>query len=129
MGHNPAGHTVLKPDLPFDPELVFTLTCDNDKDGWGHSMQVLPDGTADYVAHRPHQLDKVVRWIARHGDQDALGFAMPATSEPEGYIAEKAKGNVKVLAAHSAWRADFLIGALTEVEARKMEGKINDILG
>jgi hypothetical protein len=92
-------------------------------------MHILPDGTADYVAHRPAQLDKVVRWIARHGDQDALGFAMPATSEPEGYIAEKAKGNVRVLPAHAQWRADFEIGALSAVEAQQVEEKINKVLG
>jgi uncharacterized protein DUF4432 len=129
MGRNPAGHTVLKPGLPFNPELVFTLTYDADEAGWAHSMHMLPDGTADYVAHRPDQLDKVVRWIARPGDQDALGFAMPSTSEPEGYIAEKAKGNVRVLPAHAQWRADFGIGALTAVEAQQMEGKIDKILG
>lgn len=129
MGRNPAGHTILRPELPFNPELVFTLTCDADETGWAHSMHVLPDGTADYVAHRPDQLDKVVRWIARPGDQDALGFAMPSTSEPEGYLAEKAKGNVRVLPAHAQWRADFEIGALTAVEARQMEERINKVLG
>jgi len=129
MGRNPAGHVVLKPDLPFDPELVFTLTYDADETGWAHSMQVLPDGSADYVAHQPNQLNKVVRWIARPSDQDAIGFAMPSTAEPEGYFAEKAKGNVKVLAAHAQWRADFEIGALAVDEARKMEAKIGKILG
>jgi hypothetical protein len=129
MGRNPAGHTVLKPELPFDPELVFTLTYDEDEAGWAHSMQVLPDGRADYVAHRPDQLDKVVRWIARPSDQDALGFAMPSTSEPEGYLAEKAKGNVKVLPGHAQWGAEFEIGALTAVEAQHMEEKIDKILG
>lgn len=128
MGCNPAAHTVLKPDLPFDPELVFTLTCDADEAGWAHSMQVLPDGTADYVAHRPDQLDKVVRWIARPSDQDALGFAMPSTSEPEGYTAEKAKGNVRVLPARAQWRADFQIGVLSAGEALRIEQKINQIL-
>ena len=128
MERDPTGHIVLKPDLPLDPELVFTLTCDADEAGWAHSMHVLPDGAADYVGHRPDQLDKVVRWIARPSDQDALGFAMPSTSEPEGYIAEKAKGNVRVLPARAQWQADFEIGALTAAEARQMEEKISRIL-
>ena len=54
---------------------------------------------------------------------------MPSTSEPEGYIAEKAKENVRVLPAHAQWRADFESGALTAVEAEQMEGKIDKILG
>ena len=69
-----------------------------DDEGWAHSMQVHPDGSADFIRHRPEQLDKGVRWIYRSPDQDALGIILPATAEPEGYTAEKAKGNVKVLA-------------------------------
>ena len=93
-----------------------------------HSLQILPDGTADYVAHRPDQLDKVVRWIARPADHDALGLALPATAGPEGYTVEKSKGNVKVLAADGEWRADLEIGALSAREAKGMEGKIAKIL-
>ncbi|MEI7903234.1 MAG: DUF4432 family protein, partial [bacterium] len=129
MAVHPEKHNVLKPELPFNPELVFTITYDTDENGWAHSMQVLPDGTADYVAHRPDQLDKAVRWIARPGDMDALGFAMPSTSEPEGYTAEKRKGNVKVLPGGAQWRADFVVGTLNAEDAKKTEQKINRILG
>ena len=128
MARNPAKHNVLQPGMPFNPELVLTLAYIADEAGWAHSMQILPDGAADYVAHRPDQLDKVVRWIARPDDHDALGLALPATAGPEGYTAEKSQGNVKVLAAHGEWRADIEIGALSSVEARLMEGKIEKIL-
>jgi hypothetical protein len=128
IARNPAVHTVLRPDLPFNPEVVLTIAYDADESGWAHSMQVLPDGTADYVAHRPDQLDKVVRWIARPVDQEALGFALPATSEPEGYTAEKAKGNVKILPARAQWRADLEIGLLTAPEAQRMEQRIDQVL-
>jgi monosaccharide-transporting ATPase len=37
---------------------------------------------------------------------------MPATAEPEGYTAEKAKGNLRQIAAKSQWRCDFVIGLL-----------------
>jgi hypothetical protein len=129
MSVNPERHNVLKPELPFNPELVFTLTYDADETGWAHSMQVHPTGSADYVSHRPDQLDKVVRWIARPGDQDACGFAMPATAEPEGYSAEKAKGNMRVLPGGGQFRADFRIGALDASAAQQMEQKISAILG
>ena len=98
------------------------------KSGWAHSMQVHPDGNADYVSHRPSQLDKTVRWIARPGDQDACGFAMPATAEPEGYTAEKAKGNIRILPGGGQFRADFTIGTLDAGAARQVEQKINAIL-
>ncbi len=128
LGAHPEKHNVLKPGLPFDPELVFTITPNADADGWAHCMQVLPDGNADYVAHQPSQLDKTVRWISRTGDQDALGFSMPATAEPEGYSAEKAKGNIKTLPAQTQWRADFLLGTLNAAEASAMEQKIGALL-
>ena len=128
MARNPASHNVLKPDMTFNPELVLTLAYIADEAGWAHSMQVLPNGTADYIAHRPEQLDTVVRWIARPGDHDALGLALPATAGPEGYTVEKSKGNVKILAAHGEWRADFEIGALSSSEAQVMQGKIEKIL-
>ena len=125
---HPEKHNVLDPKLPFDPELVLTLTYDADEAGWAHSMQVHPDGSADYVSHRPDQLDKTVRWIARPGDQDACGFAMPATAEPEGYTAEKAKGNIRTLPAGGHFQADFRIGALDASAAKQMEEKIKGIL-
>ena len=89
-GH-PEKHHVLAPGLMFDPEVVFFIDYLPDQDGWAHSMQVHPDGNADYVRHRPAQLDKGIRWICRTVDQDALGLVLPATAEPEGYLAEKAK--------------------------------------
>jgi hypothetical protein len=128
MGTHPENHNVLKPELMFNPELVFTITYDADAAGWAHSMQVHPDGTADYVAHRPNQLNKTVRWIARPGDMDACGFAMPATAEPEGYSAEKAKGNIKVLPAGGQFRADFTLGVLDASKVKQTEDKINAIL-
>ena len=94
--------TCSAPDLAFDPEIVFTIDYLADDDGWAHTMQVHPDGGADYVRHRPEQLDKGVRWICRTPDQDALGLVLPATAEPEGYTAEKAKGNIKVICRRAA---------------------------
>ena len=72
------------------------LTMKPDADGWGHAMQLLPDGTADYISHRLDELPSGVRWMTRNADQDALGLFLPGTAEADGYLAEKAKGNVKV---------------------------------
>jgi hypothetical protein len=126
---NPEQHEVLKPELAFDPEVVFYMQYEADDDGWAYTMQRHPDGTADFVAHRPSQLGHGVRWICRTPDQDALGMILPATADPEGYAAEKAKGNVKILAGGEVFTADLEIGALDADGAAEMAGRIDAILG
>ena len=128
LAERPAAHHVLKPGLSFDPEVVFFIDYLADVNGWAHTMQVHPDGSADYIRHQPAQLDKGVRWICRTPDQDALGMVLPSTAEPEGYSAEKAKGNVKVLGGGDTWRCQFECGVLTEAEARTMEKTIGEIV-
>jgi len=128
LGREPEKHHVLAPDLVFDPEVVFSIDYLADEDGWAHSMQVHPDGSADYVRHRPDQLDKGIRWICRTPDQDALGIVLPATAEPEGYLAEKAKGNVKVLPAEAEFHCEMEVGVLAPAEAKRTEAKIARIV-
>lgn len=129
LQRHPEKHNLLAPDLPFDPEVVLTFDYLAGPDGWAHSMQVHPDGTADYIRHRPAQLDKGVRWISRTPDQAALGLVLPATAEPEGYHAEKAKGNLKVIPAGGAYTCEMEAGLLTASEAEMMEATIASILG
>lgn len=124
LQRHPSKHHVLRAELMFDPEVVFFIDYLSDEAGWAHSMQVLPDGSADYVAHQPAQLDKGVRWICRTPDQEALGLVLPATAEPEGYHAEKAKGNLKVIPAGETWSCEMWAGALTPAETQEMERKI-----
>ena len=125
---HPEQHNFLKPGLAFDPEVVFFIDYLTDEAGWAHSMQLHPDGSADFISHRPDQLDHGVRWISRTVDQDALGIILPATAEPEGYTVEKAKGNIKILPAQGEFRYEMEVGALTAVEAGEMEAKIRQIL-
>jgi hypothetical protein len=100
--------------------------------GWplraqGARLHVSPSGSADYVAHRPEQLPFTIRWISRTPDQDCLGFAMPATAEPEGYSAEKAKGHLQAIAGATTWRADFVVGTLDHNETTQMRAQIDQI--
>ena len=129
LGDHPEKHHVLAPDLVFDPELVFSIDYLADENGWAHSLQIHPDGSADYVAHRPDQLDIGVRWICRTPDQDAMGLVLPATAEPEGYSAEKAKGNLKVIPGGGTFHLDIEIGALASERAQEVRTKIETILG
>ena len=125
---DPAQHNILSPDLVFNPEVVFYLDYLADEAGWAHSMQLHPDGSADFVSHRPEELDKGVRWITRHGDQEALGLILPATAEPEGFNAEKAKGNLRTLPPGETVSFSMEAGALTAAEAQTMAQKIERLL-
>lgn len=127
LAQHPEKHHVLKPGMPFDPEVVFFIDYLADAQGWAHTMQVHPDGTADYIRHKPAQLDKGVRWICRTPDQDAIGLVLPSTAEPEGYSAEKKKGNIKQLAGGDTYHCEFECGVLTEAETRNMEQAISKI--
>lgn len=128
LANDPSLHNVFSSDLPFNPEVCFFLDYIADKDGWAHSMQILPDGSADYVAHQPAQLDHAVRWIANTGDQAAMGMILPATAEPEGYHAEKEKGNLKVLPGGESVQIQLQVGALPRNDADTMAGVIRNLL-
>jgi len=119
---NPAVHRQIGRGV--DPELVMTLTYPADKDGWAESMQVHPGGVADFVRHRPAELPKGVRWTTRTIDQDAIGIVLPATAEPDGYTAEKAKGNVLSLAPGAEWRCTMEFGTLDADGAAAMRKRI-----
>jgi hypothetical protein len=124
LARDPARHHLLERGLAFDPEVAFFIDYLQDESGWAHSLQIHPDGTADYIGHRPDELDKAVRWICRTPDQDALGIVLPGTAEPEGRSAESAKGNIKVLPANGDFRCSMVIGAMQESEALDMRERI-----
>ncbi len=127
LSENPSLHHHLKPGLGFDPEVVFFIDYLSDTQGWAHSLQVHPNGTSDYIAHKPSELDHAVRWISRTPDQDCLGIILPATAEPEGLTAERAKGNMKTLAPHGEFSFSLEVGALEEAETKRVQTKIEQL--
>ena len=129
LRRHPENHHLLKPGLMFNPEVAIFIDYLPGMDGWAHSMQIHPGGAADYIAHRPEQLPKATRWISRTPDQEAIALAEPGTAEPEGYLAEKSKGNVKVLPAHATFTCKIIAGALTPAEAQRIEQKIRAVTG
>ena len=128
LARHPERHCVLSPGLAFDPEVVLYLDYRADAQGWARSLLVHPDGYASCIRHRPSQLDHGVRWISRTPDQDCLGIVLPATAEPEGYTAEKRKGNVKTLAPGATVRWELEAGLLAPREAQEEERAIQRIL-
>lgn len=125
---DPARHNEIRADLQFDPEVVFYIDYLTDASGWAHTLQVLPDGSADYIAHRPAELRKGVRWMCRTPDQDALGMVLPATAEPEGYSAELAKGNVLTLNAHQTYPIHMRMGVLNKAETKELAAHIGEMI-
>ncbi len=87
--------TVTKDDV-YDPEInYFFKNIKPDKNGEIHFLQVLDDGTGNYVGYKPDLLDHAVRWIWKNEDYDVMGMVLPSTCEPEGYLREKEKGSIK----------------------------------
>lgn len=129
LEREPVLHHVLRPDLAFDPEVVFAIDMIAGLDGWTHAMQKLPDGRADFISYQPAQAPLTGRWLCRTPDQQGLGIAFPATSGVEGYQTEKAKGSYVELAARDTWSITMRMGALNEADADAMEDSINHIAG
>jgi hypothetical protein len=129
LEENPKLTEVIRPDDEYDPEIAFFIESPKvDADGWSHYMQVHPDKTADYVRYKPEELDHNTRWISRTADQAGLGLALPATCDPEGYTAEKRKGNIKEIPPRTSVSFSVVAGYLNEAEAREMEGLIEELV-
>lgn len=57
-------------------------------------------------------------------DQDTLGLLLPATAEPEGYLAEQAKGNLRTLPGGESFFFEIELGALNSEETRSIASLI-----
>ena len=98
---------MLDPKERYDPEQVFYVKgLKRGADDLIHFMLLRPEGDAFAIAWDPESMPHAIRWILDNKDQRVAAFAMPATCEPEGYTAEKRKGNVRSLA--SGARARFV---------------------
>lgn len=112
--------TLDTPQL-YDPEIVcFFEDVPADTSGNAHFLLDHPSGSAFYTRYRPDQFSHATRWILHNADQAVAAFVLPATCEPEGYLAEKTKGNVRLLA--GGQRAVFSVttGYLSVDERRRL---------
>ena len=128
LARDPSLHNTFSVRQPYDPEVCLYLDYLADAEGWAHTLQVLPDGTADYVAHRPDQLAKAVRWITNNGDEAAMGMVLPATAEPEGFTVESAKGNVGYIPPGECRRVTLKAGAVDRTRAQRIGAHIAAVL-
>lgn len=115
----------IKKEDVYDPEIVFFLKKPKtDDNGSTHFMFVHPDGSADYTSYMPGQLDHCARWILKTNNMQALGLALPATADAEGYTAEKEKGNIKTIPAKGRFKTTIYTGYLDKDHTKEMEKKI-----
>lgn len=125
---NPGVTRVLRPEDQYNPEIVFYLrNLKADARGMTHMLQKHPDGTSDYVGYNVKELDHTVRWILKHDDQKVNGMALPSTCDPEGYTAEKKKGNVRTIPALGTASFSVATGYLNKAETREMEVTIRGL--
>lgn len=129
LSEDPTLHHMLTEEKAFDPEVVFKIEYLSDSDGWAHGLQVHPDGTADWISHRPDQFPHAFRWISRTLDQDCLAITEPATCGIDGYRSEKAQGRILSLPPKTTWSASMRMGRLSPVEAIDMIKMIDAITG
>lgn len=128
LEHSPGLTQTIRAEDEYNPEIAFFIESPKvDADGWSHYMQVHPDGSADYIRYKPSELDHNTRWISRTQDQAGLGLALPATCDPEGYTAEKRKGNIKTVPGTSSVSFSVVAGCLNREETMKMEETINQL--
>jgi hypothetical protein len=118
---------VLNEPERYDPEQVFYIKgLKRAPDGLVHFKLLRREGDAFAIAWNPEAMPHAIRWILDNGDQRVAAFAMPATCEPEGYTAEKRKGNVRVLPSGEMARFVTRIGYFDKASAgsaaRSIEG-------
>ncbi len=116
--------TVDSTTQSYAPEIVFTCHYDADAAGDAHTLQILPDGYACYVRHRPEELPFGIRWISRTADEDAMGMVLPATAEHKGYQYCKERGYERYLATGDSVTYHITTGILTPSECNDIVGKI-----
>ncbi len=111
----------------YAPEIVFTCKYFADADGSAHTMQLLPDGYAQYVAHRPDELPFGIRWISRTEDEDAMGMVLPATAEHLGRLWCQKQGYARYLKKGERVTYRMQTGILSPEKATRMATYIQNL--
>ncbi len=125
---DPGVTRVLRREDTYDPEVVFYIrNLKSDSRGLTHMMQKHADGSSDYISWNTKDLDHTVRWILKHEDQKVAGMALPSTCDPEGYTAEKKKGNVRSIPGMGTASFALRTGYLDAAETRRMESTIRSL--
>ena len=125
LARNPALLETLSDPEAYNPEQVFYISgLRTDAAGKTYVMLRRPEGDAFLVSYDPRELPHLVRWVLYNADQQVSALALPSTCEPEGYLAEKRKGNVRSLAPGQTASFTVRTGYLDVAEAGRMAERI-----
>lgn len=128
LAADPAVMEVLDEPGRYDPEQVFYIRgLKTDAQGRTALMMRRTEGDAFHIAYDTRDFPKTGRWVLVNSDQKVCAFALPATCEPEGYTAEKAKGNVQTLAGGEIRRFAVRLGYVPAAEADAAEAAIQSL--
>lgn len=130
VGENPAIQDIVGEEgQVYNPEICFTVKYDGDEQNRAYTMQYERGVGACYVSHPVDVLPLSIRWISRSEDEQSMGMVLPATAEHLGYSYAKRNGQIKVLAEGESLKFSIEAGYITDAEAKKVEEKIDKILG
>ena len=128
LARHPETSAVLKDAEQFDPEQVFFIrNLRADRTGQTHMMVRRPERDAFYISWSLKEMPKTTRWILCNSDQEVGAFALPGSCEPEGYLAEKRKGNVRSLGGGESARFRTTLGYLAEAQADAAQAAIENL--
>jgi Domain of unknown function (DUF4432) len=127
LAANPGRMRQLTEPERYDPEQVFYIKgVRRGSGGLARFMLLRREGDAFAIAWDPESMPHTIRWILANSDQRVAAFAMPGTCEPEGYLAEKRKGNVRALAGGAkaifSTQLAYIDAAHATAAARAIEG-------
>ncbi|MEN3929869.1 aldose 1-epimerase family protein [Microvirga sp. W0021] len=128
LANSPDAMEVLDEPERYDPEQVFYIrNLKTDTKGLTHLMMRRKEGDAFAISYDTKAFSHTVRWVLANSDQKVAAFALPSTCEPEGYVREKKKGNVRTLAGHQTASFNVNLGYLTSEEAENKERFIHGL--
>ena len=109
----------------YRPEIVNCYFHKPGRDGTATVLQAYSDGGAVYVRYRPDELPYATRWIARTGDEDAMGMCLPATAEHKGRSYCRKHGQQRFLAPGEGVTFHVETGLLSAEEAAQVIGELS----
>ncbi|WP_428375423.1 aldose 1-epimerase family protein [Lichenicoccus sp.] len=128
LARSPERMRQLDEPARYDPEQVFYLKAlPRGPDGRTAIMLRRPQGDGFALSHAPAQFPHCVRWILDDPDQKVAAFSLPSTCEPEGYAAERRKGNVRLLAPGAEAGFSLTAGYLDRAAADRMATHIEQL--
>lgn len=128
VAQSPDKMACLEEEEKYNPEFVFFLrNMKVDQVDNTHFLMKFVDGSGCYCRYSPLEFDHAVRWILSNADQKVAAFALPATCEPEGYLAEKEKGNVKTLTPGEKRTFNVRTGFLSPKECEQVANTIKSL--